>query len=671
MPPQVTRIVKRNRPIIAHVVVQLARSHQLRQQLRMVNDLPLRPPFIPAVLVILLADAVQTVRAGGHDALGRNLVQDIHIALRHSPEQVLPSRPARRVAGAALHRAQHREAHAGMVQHLRKGPRRLPRPRIIARRAPHPPQDLRIRLLIHRRRGQPLRPRQPFTRALVPRIALAFDPAVGLLQLPRKAVLGQRLVTPQVHDVEHRLVAHRADVDAGAAGRTRPHRGLADRVVQQRRRLPALRHRRRLLVNRIALVDLQRRRRQLLARHVCRTHILAAVAHDAGVGIHQMRPGQLLQPGRPEGLDGLVLKVQRRQLPQRAPLRPRQKVDARHDQVQMLCAREPRHKRQHQPQRHPPAQMLPHGQGRRAHPAPQQAHAIGERLPRLPVTRRLPGQRNSKALAQQPEPHVQQNEEPHQQRVPPNAPALHLLHQHYIFVIVQLLRARHKTPHQKIDHANQYPDRHHIRGKTVSRADGALAQKADREVALHQIAQVHQQIKDEAPGNQRMKEAGPGAAFPHVAERKPPARGLRQPARNLTRSRQLPRPPPHHVIDAPELDGAQVDRHRNRGQKDQLLRKSQHSSSHPLPCIAPRSVSLRRSAERRALHNYTHPHKVAQQTEPTYTSLTTDQQPLTSNHQPPATCSPDARNDNSRPQVRRRHGAPHAPGGPARRRPIR
>jgi hypothetical protein len=60
----------------------------------------------------------------------------------------------------------------------------------------------------------------------------------------------------------------------------------------------------------VALVDLERRRRQRLAGLGGRAHLAAAVALDAGVGVEQLREAQVLEVADAEALRRLVLEVE-------------------------------------------------------------------------------------------------------------------------------------------------------------------------------------------------------------------------------------------------------------------------------------------------------------------------------------------------------------------------
>ena len=64
------------------------------------------------------------------------------------------------------------------------------------------------------------------------------------------------------------------------------------------------------LVDEIAFVDLQGCRGKHLAGGIRRAGILAAVAHDAGVSIHNLRPAQVFQAGGAKLFDAFIFKVE-------------------------------------------------------------------------------------------------------------------------------------------------------------------------------------------------------------------------------------------------------------------------------------------------------------------------------------------------------------------------
>src|SRR4030065_2178245 len=118
-------------------------------------------------------------------------------------------------------------------------------------------------------------------------------------------------MTPDVENLAHRVVTDRADVDAGPAGGARPDGfGRDGKLEQALAARLAARQAAAFLVEEVALVDLQGGWRQDLARSIGRTRFLAAIAHDAGVGVHQGGPGELLQARGAELLDGGIIEVQ-------------------------------------------------------------------------------------------------------------------------------------------------------------------------------------------------------------------------------------------------------------------------------------------------------------------------------------------------------------------------
>ena len=147
-----------------------------------------------------------------------------------------------------------------------------------------------------------------------------------------------------------------------------------------------------------------------------------------------------------------------------------------------------------------------------------------------------------------------------------------------------------KAAQEKVDHARQYGNGHNVCHKAVGGADGAVAQKADREIALQQVDAVDEQIEDESPCDQRVKNAGAASDFPQVAEGQPSAGRAPQPFDKLSAGWERPRAPPDHKIDPSELNVAQIEGEGNRGHKEQFLGKGQHSSRRPFRCMVSGSV---------------------------------------------------------------------------------
>src|SRR5690606_11820538 len=109
------------------------------------------------------------------------------------------------------------------------------------------------------------RPRQPVL-GHAPGVLQPLHAPESALQLAGELALHHDEIAAHIEDVEHRLVAHRTDLDTGAAARAGPDRALADGIVQQRQLVwLARRQLRHTLADVVALVDLQRRRAQLLA----------------------------------------------------------------------------------------------------------------------------------------------------------------------------------------------------------------------------------------------------------------------------------------------------------------------------------------------------------------------------------------------------------------------
>ena len=221
--------------------------------------------------------------------------------------------------------------------------------------------------------------------------------------------------------------------------------------------------------------------------------------------------------------------------------------------------------------------MLPHGQAGRAHTAPNQTDAIGEGLGRVAEVGQLPRQSDGEAPAEEAEAHVQQDEQADNERVTADAPGLHLFHQFYIVVIAEGGRMDHKAAQQKVDHAGQNGNGNDVRQEAVHGADRIFAQKADREIALQQIAEVDEQIEDESPGDQRVEDTGAAAALPQVAEGQPSAGRVRQSTNKLTTAWEFPCAPTNDQVELPETEVAQVEGDDNRGQKEKFFGKGQHS----------------------------------------------------------------------------------------------
>src|SRR4029434_7957270 len=96
----------------------------------------------------------------------------------------------------------------------------------------------------------------------------------------------QHALAPHINNMEHLLVSHGAYLDAGVAGGAGPCRFFTERKVEQRSW--ALLPRRKTgkhLVQLLTLIDQNRRWAERFPGIRGRTNILAAIAHDAAIGI--------------------------------------------------------------------------------------------------------------------------------------------------------------------------------------------------------------------------------------------------------------------------------------------------------------------------------------------------------------------------------------------------
>ncbi len=111
-------------------------------------------------------------------------------------------------------------------------------------------------------------------------------------------IVHQDQVAPNLKDVTHRFVSDWTDLDAGPTGGAGPDRFSRNCVVEHGlfTRLTGS-DLRAFLIEEVTLIDLERSRRKHLASVVGRAGILAAIAHDAGVGVHQSFPRKVFQPG--------------------------------------------------------------------------------------------------------------------------------------------------------------------------------------------------------------------------------------------------------------------------------------------------------------------------------------------------------------------------------------
>ena len=328
---------------------------------------------------------MQAVRAAGDDGplVGPRLAQHLDVGFGHFEEQILVAGPPGNIAGAHLLIAQHGEIHPGRMQHGGNGPGNVLRVRVKGAGAADPIQHLVLRVVFDRWdcEGQRLRPGQAIL-AHLPRVAVALHPGKGGLELGGETALHQHLVAPDVEDVEHGLIADRADLDTGAAACACPHRALVDGVVHQFGAvLAAAGEQVEMLADVIALVDFERGRGERLAGRIRRAGVLATIAHDAGEGIQDVLLAEVGQFGRPKLLDAFVIEVDRLERAEGLALGFDHEVERTHEQVGVFGIGKVGQKGQDQAEGQPPARM-PAGlerNGRKPHPEP--ADQPGDRLP--------------------------------------------------------------------------------------------------------------------------------------------------------------------------------------------------------------------------------------------------------------------------------------------------
>ncbi len=257
-----------------------------------------------------------------------------------------------------------------------------------------------------------------------------------------------------------------------------------------------------------------------------------------------MRPRQVFELGDAELLDGFILEVNRGQRTQRRTRRLGQEVDARQNQMEMFGIREVGDKNQDQPQRHPPAQVMPDQQrsGRPTGPGLRQ-----QRTQRAEQV--APLLRHGEALADPAEPHVAQDEQPDQQRIAPDAARPHRLHQLYIGPDGQRRRLHHKAPHQEVDHPHQHRHGKQVSQEPIEVAHKVVAQERDGKQRLDHIAQVDQEVKDKAPRNHDVKDAGDASRPPDGPFDQPGGQRRQAAPRRFAPGGPVAGPATNHLID--------------------------------------------------------------------------------------------------------------------------
>ncbi len=143
---------------------------------------------------------------------------------------------------------------------------------------------------------QTLGPASPGTAALAEPVAVLSQRFQGGLHASVKIIAVDDHPSADVHDVGHRFVADGTNAHAGITCRARPNRLPTDRVTYERLPVGAAASKaKKVFIKEVAFVDLQSRRGERPALGVGRAYVVTAVAHNAGVGVQQPRPRQIMK----------------------------------------------------------------------------------------------------------------------------------------------------------------------------------------------------------------------------------------------------------------------------------------------------------------------------------------------------------------------------------------
>ena len=199
------------------------------EQLRVVQHL-----VLAAELRVLVLDRVEAVRARDDDLRRAELVERLDVLLREHLEEHLVARAAGGVTGAGLAVAEDREVHAGVVEELGHGARRLLGAVLVGAGAADPEEVVdvvgRLDVLAEHLdgEGEVLRPVHARLGAHAPRVALGLELLEEAAELAREGRLDEVLVAAHVDDVVDVLDVDGALLDAGATGGARPQDVLVD-----------------------------------------------------------------------------------------------------------------------------------------------------------------------------------------------------------------------------------------------------------------------------------------------------------------------------------------------------------------------------------------------------------------------------------------------------------
>ena len=228
VPAEVTGVVVGDLARVARAGDELARLHQVLEQLGVVDHL-----VVAAEGGVLVLDRVEAVRAAGDDLLGPDLVEGGDVQLALLLVEVLVAQPAHGVAGAGLLGAEDGEGDAGPVQHAGGGLDTLAGPLVEGAGTADPVEVLDV---VGDGAGddrdlevEALGPLGALALAEAPGVALVLDVAQHEPGLGGELGLHEHLVAAHVDDGVDVLDVDRALVHAGAAGGAGPqHVGIDD-----------------------------------------------------------------------------------------------------------------------------------------------------------------------------------------------------------------------------------------------------------------------------------------------------------------------------------------------------------------------------------------------------------------------------------------------------------
>ena len=279
-----------------------------------------------------------------------------------------------------------------------------------------------------------------------------------------------------------------------------------------------------------------------------------------------MRPRQLLDGVDAEEFLRLVLEVDGVERAQRRALGLGQKVDARHDQVEVLGVGEVGQEGQDEADGQPPAQVLAHCACAFGPAHPQLSQRRAEGLPRVAAF-----QRHLEAVAHPAETDVEENEEGHDERIATDATLLDPVDEFYILVIGQRLVVEDKAAQDEVDDANQHAHGGDVGQQAVEIAHDVLAQEGHREHAFDHVAEVDKEVEDKAQRDHDVEEAAQAARLPDRARGDPRVGGVPQPREHVTESGLFARAAHHRLVDLVKADAGKVKRCSDCRNKEDLF----------------------------------------------------------------------------------------------------